>query len=80
MTKIKKEQLDKVLEQQTELNQTVNQIGRLEANKHSLLHKLAGINQDIEAVKKELEEEYGSVNINLETGEYTPIEEEKENE
>jgi hypothetical protein len=58
MAKIKKEQLDKVLEQQTELNQTVNQIGRLEANK----------------------EEYGSVNINLETGEYTPIEEEKENE
>jgi hypothetical protein len=33
MAKIKKEQLDKVLEQQTELNQTVNQIGRLEANK-----------------------------------------------
>jgi hypothetical protein len=41
---------------------------------------MAGINQDIEALKKELEEEYGSVNINLETGEYTPIEEEKENE
>ena len=79
MAKIKKEQLDKVLEQQTELNQTVNQIGRLEANKHALLHKMAGINQDIEALKKELEEEYGSVNINLETGEYTPIEEEKEN-
>ena len=80
MAKIKKEQLDKVLEQQTELNQTVNQIGRLEANKHALLHKMAGINQDIEALKKELEEEYGSVNINLETGEYTPIEEEKKNE
>ena len=80
MAKIKKEQLDKVLEQQTELNQTVNQIGRLEANKHALLHKMAGINQDIEALKKELEEEYGSVNINLETGEYTPIEEKKENE
>ncbi len=38
-----------------------------------MLHKLAGINEDVESFKNQLEKEYGAVNINLETGEYTEI-------
>ena len=72
------EELKTIQEQQGELTQLLNQIGQLEANKHALLHKMAGINQDIEALKKELEEEYGSININLEDGTYTPIEKEED--
>ena len=34
----------------------------------------------MEDLKKELEEEYGPVNINLQTGEYTLIEKEEEEE
>jgi len=76
MAKITKEQLDTVVKQQQELNKLVNEIGVLETRKHAALHKIAGVNEDIEATKVELEKEYGNVSINLETGEYTIIEEE----
>jgi len=77
MAKIKDEQLKQIVDLQKELNQIINQIGFLEANKHSLLHKLAGVNEDIEKLKVELEKEYGQVNIDLSTGEYTIIEKEE---
>ena len=70
------EELKQITEQQSELGTVVNQIGQLEANKHSLLHKIAGINEGIEETKKQLEEKYGSININLEDGTYTKIEKE----
>lgn len=79
MTKIKDEQLSKLNEQQAKLNTILNKIGILETNKHALLHEVAGINKDIEDFKVELEKEYGSVNINLETGEYTEIEKDEAN-
>jgi len=74
------EELKQVKEQQSELGTVVNQIGQLEANKHSLLHKIAGINEGIEKTKKQLEEKYGSININLEDGTYTEIEKEDDGE
>jgi len=74
------EELKQVKEQQSELGTVVNQIGQLEANKHSLLHKIAGINEGIEETKKQLEEKYGSININLEDGTYTEIEKEDNSE
>lgn len=74
------EELKTIKEQQTELSTVVNQIGQLEANKHSLLHKIAGINEGIEDTKKQLEETYGSININLEDGTYTEIEKEDDGE
>ncbi len=70
------EELKQIKDQQTELSQVLNQIGQLEANKHALLHRIAGINEDIESTKKQLEEKYGSINIDLETGTYTDIESE----
>jgi vacuolar-type H+-ATPase subunit D/Vma8 len=73
MTKIKDEQLAKVREQQTKLNELLNQMGYLEAQKHGLLHEFANVNKEVEDYKKELEAEYGQVNINLETGEYTEL-------
>ncbi len=72
------EELKQIKDQQTELGQVVNQIGQLEASKHALLHKIAGINEGIEDTKKQLEEKYGSININLETGTYTEIEDESD--
>jgi hypothetical protein len=74
------EELKQIKEQQSELGTVVNQIGQLEANKHSLLHKIAGINESIEETKKQLEEKYGSINVNLEDGTYTEIEKEDESE
>ncbi len=74
------EELKQIKDKQTELSKVVNQIGQLEANKHSLLHKIAGVNESIEETKKQLEEKYGSININLEDGTYTEIEKEDDSE
>ena len=56
--KIKEEQLKKIQEQQAAVTKILNEVGYLEANKHGLLHELAGVNEGIEEFKKELEEEY----------------------
>lgn len=76
--KITQEELDNITKLQTELAQLLQNIGIAEAEKHAMLHKIAGVNSQQEDVKKELEEKYGSININLETGEYTLIEKENE--
>ena len=78
--KITTKELETIKDQQAELGKVVNQIGQLEANKHALLHKIAGINEGIENTKKQLEEKYGSINIDLETGTYTEIETEDDGE
>ena len=76
--KIKEDQLKKIQEQQSAVTKILNEVGYLEANKHGLLHELAGVNQDIEDFKGELEKEYGAININLEDGTYAAIEKEEE--
>lgn len=76
--KIKEDQLKKIQEQQAAVTKILNEVGYLEANKHGLLHELAGVNQDIEDFKGELEKEYGAININLEDGTYAVIEKEEE--
>ncbi len=73
MAKITEEQLKKVVEQNKELEDTVLEIGILESKKHALLHKVADVNKVLEESKKELEEEYGKISIDLKTGEYTEI-------
>ena len=75
MKKIKEEHLKEIQSQQTELNKIINHIGYLEGQKHAHLHKMADVNQTINEFKLELEKEYGQVNINIETGEYTKLEE-----
>lgn len=78
MKKIKSEQLKVVQEQQTKLNEILNQVGYLEAQKHGLLHQFGEINMEVEKFKHELETEYGSININVETGEYKEIKKEED--
>jgi len=76
MAKIKKEQLEKVVKTNKELEDTVLEIGILESKKHGLLHKVAEVNKVLEEQKVELEKEYGKISIDLNTGEYTQITEE----
>jgi|TARA_Y100000015_G_scaffold1902_1_gene1880 hypothetical protein len=76
--KIKEEELKKIQEQQKQLNELVHNIGLLESQKHGLLHEIAGVNKDIEEYKEVLEAEYGAININVEDGTYTKIEEDVE--
>ena len=74
---ITKEELKKVRDFQSKLFELTQQIGLAETQKHAILHEISGVNQDQDVVKKELENKYGSININLEDGTYT---ENQENE
>tara|TARA_B110000483_G_scaffold27959_1_gene33855 strand:+ start:1221 stop:1454 length:234 start_codon:yes stop_codon:yes gene_type:complete len=73
MNKIEDKELEKVVEQQKTLNEVLTSIGVLETQKHGLLHKVATLNKDIEEVKSDLEGKYGAININLEDGTYTKV-------
>ena len=76
--KITEEQLTKIQEQQQELNNIIREVGILETQKHGLLHEFGKINSKVEELKVELQEQYGSVNINVEDGTYTKIEKKEE--
>jgi|TARA_R100000781_G_scaffold95627_1_gene59737 hypothetical protein len=80
MSKISKEELKELQGQEQKKNAIKHDLGLLETQKHSLLHVWADIITQQEGAKKELEEKYGKVNINLEDGSYEKIEEPKENE
>ena len=71
---ITKEQLEKIVAQQKDLQSLLTNIGVLESQKHGFLHQLGELNKMIEEFKAELEAEYGAVNINLEDGSYTEME------
>ena len=75
---IKKDQLEKIQNFQKDLNKFLNEVGFLEAQKTAVLSRFHEVNKETEDFKKELEEEYGSININLEDGTYTPIEKEED--
>jgi len=72
------EQLKTVNDQQTELSNHLRNVGVLEVQKSSILGQVEEVSKKIEATKKELEEEYGQINIDLKDGSYTEIEKEDE--
>ncbi len=73
---ITQEQLETVVNQQKDLQALLTNIGLLESQKHGFLHQIAEVNKAVEDYKTKLQEEYGPININLEDGSYTEIEEE----
>jgi hypothetical protein len=71
---IKPEQLEKIRGQQKDLNSLLTNIGLLESQKHGLLHQIADTNRSVEEFKVELQKEYGDININVEDGSYSFLE------
>ena len=76
--KITKDQLELVKKQQNILGEFLKSIGILEIQKSNLKSQVKEVSDEIEKTKQELEEEYGPINIDLTSGEYTIIEKEKE--
>ncbi len=68
-------ELKSIKEQQDKVNTSLRNIGFIETQKHTLLHEYAKLIGEVEDSKKELEEKYGSISIDLDTGVYKPIEE-----
>ena len=73
---ITEEQLKTIQDQQNKLNEGLRTLGVLDVQKQSLHGQIAELSKEIEATKKELEDEYGQVNIDLKDGSYTDIEKE----
>ena len=62
---------------ETRRMQLAHDLGALESRKHKLLHLLDDVIEHQEMTFESIEESYGKININLETGEYTEITEEE---
>ena len=73
---ITEEQLKTVQEQQNKLTEGLRTLGVLDVQKQNVHGQVAELSKEIEATKKELEDEYGQINIDLKDGSYTEIEKE----
>jgi|MGYP003624295201 hypothetical protein len=73
---ITEDQLKTVQEQQAKLNEALRSVGILEVQKQNLVLQVQEISKGIDVTKKELEDEYGQVNIDLTDGSYVEIEKE----
>jgi CII-binding regulator of phage lambda lysogenization HflD len=66
--KVSKEHLDEMLAIANKINALQFNIGRLEQQKHKILHELALGNDTISTVQDKMMKEYGSYDINLTDG------------
>ena len=79
--KIKKAELEKLQASVSKMNEIKMELGNIEAAKHRLLHSLADVEtKDFGEIKKELEEKYGKVNINVTDGTITELQDESDKE
>lgn len=85
MSKLEEKELKSLQENQGKINQIVSNMGaisiqkiNLEKSKESLLSELQKIETEQNNIKKELEEKYGKISVNLESGEFEIIPEEAE--
>ena len=80
VNKIEEQELTTVKEQQGKIQQVVMDLGSLELRKAEVLGAYSEFAKELEVTKKELEEKYGQVNINLQDGSYEEIKEEEKSE
>tara|TARA_R100000329_G_C7580859_1_gene205787 strand:- start:9 stop:281 length:273 start_codon:yes stop_codon:yes gene_type:complete len=66
--KISKEHLDQLLDAVNKINSLQFNIGRLETQKHKLLHEIALGNDTVSLLQDKMMKEYGSYDINLTDG------------
>jgi len=66
---ISKEHLDEVQKVVNGINRAQLDIGQMEVRKHSALHFIAERNDELTLLRDKFEKEYGTTDINLETGE-----------
>ena len=67
--KITDEQLQKVQSIVNTLNRAQLELGMLETKKHNMLHNVQTVQDQLTVLQSEFEKEYGTVNINIQTGE-----------
>lgn len=78
MNKLEEQELKTLQDAINKVNSLQLQIGGIEAQKHELLHSITGATQELQKVQNELEEKYGSVSVDIATGEIKENEPSKE--
>ena len=66
--KITDEQLEKVQNTVNTINRAQLEIGSMEVKKHEIMHQLAGIREQLSALQKDFEKEYGTFDVDIQTG------------
>jgi len=80
VNKINEQELKTVKEQTGKIQQCVLDLGSLEVKKAEVMQAYSEFLKELDVTKKELEEKYGQVNINLTDGSYEEVKEEEKTE
>ena len=67
-TKVTDEQLKRIQDTVSSINKGQMEVGKLETNKHALIHQISGYQEALQVLQNELEKEYGTVDININDG------------
>tara|TARA_R100000700_G_C3050471_1_gene70059 strand:+ start:25 stop:306 length:282 start_codon:yes stop_codon:yes gene_type:complete len=68
-SKITNEHLSKLQETVSKINRAQLDLGILETRKHNLLHGVASIQDELTLMQSKFEKEYGTTDIDIQTGE-----------
>ena len=78
MNKIEDQELDKIKSFEQKIISVKQELGNIEINKDLLKNAFTTVMQEYDNLRKELEEKYGKVNINISDGSYEEIEKNEE--
>ena len=76
-TNITDEELGKIQELVGFIQKGEMQLGQLEVQKHTVLHRIVAVQENIGALQKDFEKTYGKVDINITDGSITYTEDEQ---
>ena len=66
--KITEDQLKRVQDSVNEINRAQLEIGNIEIKKHEMMHGVAGLREKLSVLQAEFEKEYGTFDIDIQTG------------
>ena len=66
--KINEEQLKKVQDTVNGINRSQLEIGAIELRKHEMMHNVAGLRDTLTLLQSEFEKDYGTFDIDIQTG------------
>ncbi len=69
--KITKDELELVLDSASKYNEVLIQMGGVQVTMQDLTMQAGQLRASVEQVKKDLQEKYGSINVDLKDGSYT---------
>ena len=66
--RITDKQLEKVQTTVNNINRSQLEIGSIELRKHEMMHNIAGLRDELTLLQKEFEKDYGTFDVDIQTG------------